>query len=57
MATKSERRAARETLAAYQEAQLALLVERAGEGIDTFRAGQVNAFDVDQILFQYSRAA
>ncbi|MGW5237671.1 hypothetical protein ACWEOW_01920 [Monashia sp. NPDC004114] len=57
MSTKSERRAAREAVAAYHEAQLAVLVERVGEGIDTFRAGHVNAFDVDQILFQYSRAA
>lgn len=57
MSSKSDRRAAREVVAAYHEAQLAVLVQRVGEGIDAFRAGHVNAFDVDQILFQYSRAA
>lgn len=57
MSAKSERRAAREVVAAYHEAQLAELVKRVGEGIDSFRAGHVNAFDADQILFQYSRAA
>jgi hypothetical protein len=57
VSAKSERRAAREVVAAYHEAQLGELVKRVGEGIDSFRAGRVNAFDADQILFQYSRAA
>ena len=57
MSTKSERRAAREAVAAYHEAQLAALVQRVGEAVDSFRAGELDAFDTDQILFQYSRAA
>jgi hypothetical protein len=28
-----------------------------GEAVDRFRAGELDAFDADQILFLYSRAA
>lgn len=44
-------------MAAYHEAQLGQLVARAGDGIDGFRTEQLDAFEVDRILFQYSRAA
>jgi len=54
---KSERQAARDLVASYHEAQQADLVARVGEAIDRYRAGELNAFDVDQVLFQYSRAA
>lgn len=57
MSSKSERQAARAQVAAYHEAQQAELVARVGEAIDRYRAGELNAFDVDQVLFQYSRAA
>ena len=57
MSAKSDRQAAREAVAAYHEGQLAALVERVGVAIDRFRGGQLDAFDVDQALFQYSRAA
>lgn len=57
MSSKAERRAARESVAAYHEARLAELVRRVGEAIDRFRAGELDAFDADQIIFQYSRAA
>ena len=57
MSTKSERRAAREAVAAYHEAQLAALVQRVGEAVDSFRAGETDAFEADQLIFQYSRAA
>lgn len=57
MTAKPERRAAREAVAAYHRAQLALLVERVGVEIDRYRAGELDAFDVDQVIFQYSRAA
>jgi hypothetical protein len=33
------------------------LVERVGDVIDCFRVGELDAFDVDQVLFQYARAA
>lgn len=57
MSTKSERRAAREVVAAYHEARLGELVGRVGEALDRFRAGDLDAFDTDQVIFQYSRAA
>jgi len=54
---KSERRAARSVVADYHQAQLGELVARVGEAVDRYRAGELDAFDVDQVLFQYSRAA
>lgn len=57
MSSESERRAAREDVAAYHEVQLTGLVVRVGEAIDKFRAGELDAIDVDEVLFQYSRAA
>ncbi|GGK70932.1 hypothetical protein [Ornithinimicrobium pekingense] len=57
MSSKADRRAAREAVAAYHEAQLARLLHRVGEAIDAFRSDQLDAFEVDQVLFQYSRAA
>ena len=58
MSSNPERLAAREMVAAYlAEAQFAELVQRVGEAVDRFRAGEVDAFDADQVIFQYSRAA
>ena len=60
--TKSERQAAREAVAAYHEgaayheARLDELIRHGGESIDRFRAGELDAFETDQIVFQYSRA-
>jgi len=55
--SKSGRKAAREAIASYHEAQPGQLIARASDGVDGFRTGQLDAFDVDRILFQYSRAA
>jgi hypothetical protein len=57
MSTKSERQSAREVVAAYQESRLAELVGRVGDAVDRFRAGEIDAFEADQGIFQYSRAA
>lgn len=57
MSTKSERRAAREVVSAYYEARLGELVRRVGEAVDRFRDGELDAFDADRVIFQYSRAA
>jgi hypothetical protein len=54
---KSERRAARAVVAEYHDGQLGVLVARVGDAIDRYRAGDLEAFDVDRVLFQYSRAA
>jgi hypothetical protein len=50
-------RAALEAFAAYHREQLGVLVTPAGPAVDRFRAGQLDAFQADQELFQYSRAA
>ena len=57
MSTKEERRAAREKVSAYHEEQLGQLVERLADAIDRHRAAELSAFDVDEVAFQYSRAA
>lgn len=57
MSTKSERRAARATVAAYHETQLGELVRHVQQAVERFRAGELDAFDVDEVIFQYSRAA
>jgi hypothetical protein len=54
---KSERRAARSVVADYHHTQLAELVARVGDAVDRYRAGELDAFEVDHVLFQYSRAA
>ena len=57
MSSKSERGAAREVVADYRSAQLGALVARVGEAVDRYRAGELDAFEVDRALLQYSRAA
>ena len=46
-----------EAVAAYHEARLAELVERVGEAVDRFRRGEMDAFEADHVVVQYSRAA
>jgi hypothetical protein len=50
MSSKSERRAAREAVAQYHEARLAELVEHVGDALDRFRAGELDAFEVDHVI-------
>lgn len=57
MSSKAERRVAREKVGAYHEEQLDRLVEKVAGAIDRHRAGELDAFDVDAVMFQYSRAA
>jgi len=57
VADKSERRAARSVVAEYHRAELVGLLARVAEAVDRYRGGELDAFDVDQVLFQYSRAA
>ena len=44
-------------VAAYHEAALFELVTHVAEAIDRFRPDELDAFDVDHVLFQYSSAA
>jgi hypothetical protein len=44
-------------VADYHDAQLGALVARVGEAVDRYRAGELDAFEVDRAVFQYSRAS
>lgn len=57
MSGKSERRAALAAVAEYHQAELGKLVDRVGEAVDRCRAGELDPFEVDRVMFQYSRAA
>ena len=56
MSANSERQAARDAVAAYHGARLAELVEHVDRAIDRFRAGGLDAFAADRVLYQYSRS-
>ena len=57
MRSKRERRADRALVAAYHEARLGELVDHVAAAVDRFRAGEQDAFDVDEVLHHYQRAA
>jgi hypothetical protein len=46
-----------ERLFLYHGARLGELVERVAEAIDGFRAGELDAFAIDDVIHQYHRAA
>jgi len=47
---RAERREARADVSAYHEAQFASLVSMVGAAADRFRAGDLGAFEVDEML-------
>jgi hypothetical protein len=55
-ATKAERRAARERVSAYYEAELAKLVDRVEDAVRRYRAGEIDVHDVDAVIHRYSKA-
>ena len=57
MATNAERRAARERVGAYHQAQLAELLSHVGAAIDRYRTGEIDAYAVDETIHRYHRAA
>lgn len=57
MGTKAERRAARERVSAYHQAQLAELLSHVGVAIDRYRDGEIDACTVDETIHHYHRAA
>src|SRR4051812_38886126 len=54
---KAERKAARELVAHYHEAELRQLLEHVRSGFLRFDAGAINAFELDEIIHRYKRAA
>jgi hypothetical protein len=57
MATKAERRAARERVSVYREPQLAGLPGHVGAEIDRYRVGEIGAYAADETIHHYHRAA
>jgi hypothetical protein len=54
--TKAARRAARVTVGEYHAAQLAKLIEHIREALARFDAGEIDAFDLDEVIHHYKRA-
>jgi hypothetical protein len=54
---ESERAKALGVIRDYHAAELADLVSRVGDAVDRFRAGTGDAFEVDEVIFQYNRSA
>ncbi|QLQ16087.1 MAG: hypothetical protein HZY73_11005 [Micropruina sp.] len=57
MTAKTDWQAARDAVAAYHEAELARLVAHVASAVDQFRSGELDAFEADHAIFQYSRSA
>ena len=55
--TKAERHAARERVSAYHQEQLAELLSHVTAAIDRYRAGEIDAYAVDETIHHYHRAA
>jgi hypothetical protein len=54
---KARRRAAREMIGRYHEEQLRLLLERVREGFGQLDAGEIDPFDLDDVIHHYKRSA
>ena len=54
---RAQRRAARTAIAAYHEAQLGLLLERVRDGFARLDAGEIDVFELDELIHRYKQAA
>ena len=57
MGERARRREARALIAAYHEEQLGLLLERVREGFVRLDAGEINVFELDELIHHYKRSA
>lgn len=55
--SKAERRAARATVAAYHETEVSKLIERLRAGLARYDAGEIDAFELDDLVHHYKRAS
>ena len=56
-ASKAERRVAREFIAAYHQEQLRALLEHVREGFAQLDAGEIDEFELDDLIHSYKRSA
>jgi hypothetical protein len=54
--SKPERRAARAAVGAYHEAELARLLEHVRGGLARYDVGELDAFELDDLIHHYKRA-
>jgi hypothetical protein len=54
---RAQRRAARTAIAAYHEEQLGLLLERVRDGFARLDAGEIDVFELDELIHRYKQAA
>jgi hypothetical protein len=57
VATNAERRAARERVSTYHQAQLAELLSHVAAAIDRYRTAEIDAYAIDETIHHYHRAA
>lgn len=57
MGTSAGRRAARERVSTYHQSQLTELLTHVAAAIDRYRAGEIDAYAVDETIHHYHRAA
>jgi len=57
LTAKAERRAARQAIAAYHQDQLRGLLDHVREGFERLDCGEIDEFDLDDIIHCYKRAA
>ncbi|MCA1697983.1 MAG: hypothetical protein LC790_03395 [Actinobacteria bacterium] len=51
--TKADRRTARAAAGRYHEAELQRLVERVRDGLARYDAGEIDAFELDDLIHHY----
>jgi hypothetical protein len=54
---RARRRAARQVIGAYHEEQLGLLLERVRDGFARLDAGEIDVFDLDELIHRHQRSA
>jgi hypothetical protein len=54
--TRAARRAARAVVGGYHAAQLAELIEHVREALIRYDAGEIDAFELDEVIHHYKRA-
>jgi hypothetical protein len=55
--SKAQRRAARQTVGRYHEEQLGRLLEHVRRGFARYDAGEIDAFELDDLIHRYKRSA
>jgi hypothetical protein len=54
---KAARRAARQLIAGYHDEQLRLLLEHVRDGFSRLDAGEIDAFELDELIHRYGKCA